>query len=256
MAFLKRFLFRNLSLENYLRVLQRTYFTLYKTGILRWNKIYIYHYYVKKLIKDGDAVIDIGANLGYYSLLFSKWVGMTGKVYAVEPTPVYQKILMEMADKTTNIQLIPYALGTEESEIKMSLPTSGGYLHTGRAHIKEENDHTAKDIIFEAKMQTPQKVFNNIKKVDYIKCDAEGFEYIILINIAALISQFKPILQVEVAIENREKLDFFLQGIGYEKFVLYKNKLIPYHIAKDKDSEYEFIYIYDIQKLKDLDMIS
>jgi len=249
MAFLKKFLFRNLSLENYLRVLQRTYFTLYKTGLLRWNKkIYGYHYYVKKLIKHGDTVIDIGANLGYYSLLFSKWVGTTGKVYAVEPVPIYQKTLMEMAGKTTNIHLIPYALGTEESEIEMSLPTIGGYLHTGRAHVEERADHVAKDIIFKAKMQTPQTVFNNIKKVDYIKCDTEGFEYVILSNMYTLISQYKPILQIEVAIENREKLDSLLEGIGYEKFVLYKNTLIRYQLAKNKNAEYEFIYIYKPQK--------
>jgi ubiquinone/menaquinone biosynthesis C-methylase UbiE len=39
---------------------------------------------VNKLIHEGDVVLDIGANVGYYSLLFSKLVGNRGKVYAFD----------------------------------------------------------------------------------------------------------------------------------------------------------------------------
>lgn len=42
---------------------------------------------VKAHIKPGDVVLDIGAHVGYYSLLTSKLVGPAGRVYAFEPTP-------------------------------------------------------------------------------------------------------------------------------------------------------------------------
>ena len=48
---------------------------------------------VKKELKKGDIVIDIGANIGYYVLLESKIVGEKGKVYAIEPVPQNVDIL-------------------------------------------------------------------------------------------------------------------------------------------------------------------
>ena len=50
---------------------------------------------VKKLIKNGDVVLDIGANIGYYTLIFAKLVGNSGKVFAFEPEPENFKILQK-----------------------------------------------------------------------------------------------------------------------------------------------------------------
>jgi len=59
---IKLFIFKLLGIKNYLRILQRTYFVLYRTGFLKYNPAYSYHYFVKKLINKGDIIIDIGAN--------------------------------------------------------------------------------------------------------------------------------------------------------------------------------------------------
>ena len=42
---------------------------------------------VENIIKNGNIVIDVGAHMGYYSLLFAKLVGKNGKIFAFEPDP-------------------------------------------------------------------------------------------------------------------------------------------------------------------------
>src|SRR4051812_28062579 len=47
----------------------------------------------KELVRAGNTVFDVGANIGFYSVLFSRWVGPAGKVLAYEPDPANVKLL-------------------------------------------------------------------------------------------------------------------------------------------------------------------
>ena len=64
---------------------------------------------VKREIKEGDLVIDVGANIGYYTLIFAKLVGEKGKVYAFEPEPRSFKLLKKNVEenKYQNIMMVP-----------------------------------------------------------------------------------------------------------------------------------------------------
>jgi precorrin-6B methylase 2 len=191
---IKRFLCKSLSLENYLRILQRGYFLAYNTGLLKLNPDYSYHYFVKNLIKNGDVVVDIGANLGYYSILFARWVGPEGKVYAVEPVRIYNTIFNEKAKKYDNIQLYPSLL------------------------------------------------FNDLKKIDYIRCDMEGFENIVLSEMKELIRRCKPKVQVEVWQENEESVFRLFNELGYFPYKLYKNELIL-QTGKENRTRGDYIFL-------------
>src|SRR5689334_16415618 len=107
---IKAYLFRLLGEEKYLKLLNRGFFFMYRTGLLKSNKDYAYHYFAKQLIRPGDTVVDIGANLGYYTKLFSEWVGNNGKVIAIEPVPLYNRIIKWACSGRKNIELYPYAL--------------------------------------------------------------------------------------------------------------------------------------------------
>jgi len=227
---IKRLIFKTLGLKNYLRILQRSYFLLYRTGVLKYSSTYEYHYFVKRLIKKGDVIIDIGANLGYYSFLFARWSGHSGKVFAVEPIIVYNEIFNEKAKKYKNITLYPYALGAEEKMVELVSSPHTGFLRTGLPHVydpQRDGKIENQEFKFEAQMKRPSVLFGNLERIDYIKCDIEGFEYIVLSEMKEIIRKCKPIVQVEVWPDDRKKLVELFDELGYTPHKLYKSQLVP-----------------------------
>jgi len=227
--FFKLFIFKTFGLKNYLRILQRTFFLFYRTGFLKFNPIYSCHYFVKHLIDKGDIIIDIGANLGYYSFLFARWTGDSGKVHAVEPIAVYNEIFKEKAKKYRNITLYPYALGEEEKTVQLVTSSQNGYLSTGLPHIfdsKQDGVIEKQAFIFEAQMKKPSILFENLDRIDYIKCDTEGFEYIVLSEMQEIIMRCKPKVQVETAPENEKSLLDLFHSLGYAPYKLHNHHLV------------------------------
>jgi FkbM family methyltransferase len=244
---LRGFIYKLFGMENYLRLLQRGYFLAYTTGLLKGNRNYSLHYFVKRFIRKGDVIIDIGANLGYYSILFAKWTGTEGKVYSVEPIRIYNKIFNEKAKKFRNIQLYPYALGLEEKTIELVSSPAFDYLNTGLPHVynsaKDGSIETQK-FRFEAQMKIPSVLFKDVEKIDYIKCDIEGFEYIVLSDMKEIIRRCKPKVQVEVWSENEAQILRLFNDLGYLPYKLYKNRLV---VQKENENPLpgDYIFIYD-----------
>ena len=204
---IKRLIVKTLGLKNYLRILQRTYFLLYQTGLLKYSSTYEYQYFVKHLINEGDIIIDIGANLGYYSFLFAKWTGGSGRVLSVESNSVYNEIFNEKAINYRNITHYPYILGTE------------------------------------VQMKKPSALFGNLDRIDYIKCDIEGFEYIVLSDMKEVIRKHKPKVQVEVWSNNKEKMLELFDELGYTPYKLHKFQLAPQG-ENDPPLPGDYIFIY------------
>ncbi|MDR1610837.1 MAG: FkbM family methyltransferase [Candidatus Symbiothrix sp.] len=241
---IKRFIYRSLGQYNYLRLLQRGYFLAYHAGWLKRNKMYALHYFVKNLIKKGDVVVDIGANLGYYSILFAKWTGPAGKVYSVEPIRIYNKIFQEKARKYPNIQLYPYALGLEEKRVELVSSPHVGYLSTGLPHVynsEKDGKIENQEFRFEAQMKIPSVLFNDLERIDYIKCDIEGFEYIVLSDMKEIIRRCKPIVQVEVWPENEERILALFEELKYTPFKVLNNQLVAICEGKLLGGDYIFI---------------
>jgi FkbM family methyltransferase len=228
--YIKLFIFKTLGLKNYLRILQRAYFLSYRMGLLKYNPTYSYHYFVKHLINKGDIIIDIGANLGYYTFLFSRWTGNLGKVLAVEPVVIYNEVFNEKAKKYSNITLYSCALGAEEKPVELVSSPQTEFLNTGLPHIYD-SEHDGKiesqKFRFEAQMKRPSVLFKDLDRIDYIKCDVEGFEYIVLSDMKEIIGKRKPKVQVEISPDNEEKLIDLFDGLGYTPYKLYRYQLVP-----------------------------
>lgn len=74
---------------------------------------------VKRMIKRGDVVLDIGANIGYYTLIFAKIVGEDGKVFAFEPDPTNFALLKRNVEINgyKNILLVQKAVSNKSGKL-------------------------------------------------------------------------------------------------------------------------------------------
>lgn len=108
--------------RNYLRIISYLFFVLYRSGLLKFSAKFDTHYIAPALVKKGWVIIDIGANLGYYSVILAEATGKTGKLYAVEPIGDYRIVLCHNIKKLPWVEVIPYALGDKNGTVRMTIP--------------------------------------------------------------------------------------------------------------------------------------
>lgn len=231
-----RILYRLLPLEGYLRVVSRLFFLYRALGIGRTGRALEYNYHLQQLVKEGDTVIDIGANLGYYTRPLADIVGATGEVYAVEPVPVIFSVLKRNVGGRKNITLLNYALGSEERTIEMANDSvaAAGYFGTGRNFVSD-GELSGDAIRFSAQMVRGSRLFADLKRIDFIKCDIEGYERIVIPELQPLIERHHPTVLIETDGETRHQIIKMFLQMGYRAYMLENGKEVTLDAASDKD---------------------
>jgi FkbM family methyltransferase len=90
---------------------------------------------IKVLARPGDSIFDVGANIGYYCLLFSRLVGVEGRVFAFEPVPLTLAALrgnLARNEGTANIAVVEKALSDEPKQVQINV---SGSRNTGASHV-------------------------------------------------------------------------------------------------------------------------
>lgn len=218
---IRSILLKSLDLEGYLAIVSDAYLRITNAGFLKAK--YPELFFLKQLIKPGFVSIDIGANVGYYSTNISKLSGSTGKVYAIEPVPLFANVFKRNAHKfaLNNITLYQTALGAENKKIEMGTPVIDGVFRHGLTHVLDSKDDNSALATFEAEMKIPDELFANMEKLDFIKCDVEGYEVHLFPHLINTISKFKPLIQIEISnAENRRQILDLLKPLGYKGFGL------------------------------------
>lgn len=230
-----RILYRLLPLGGYLRVVSSLFFVWHRIGIGRRSEALEYVYHLDRLARRGDTVIDIGANLGYYSRTLSRLVGPEGRVLAVEPMPPVLEVLRRNLRRCRNVEIFPCALGEEPGEITMANTTvaATGYFGTGQNFIKEDTaakEPPAKTVEYRAPMRRGSELFGGLARIDLIKCDVEGYEWHIMREIRPLLERHRPTVLIETGGENRPRIIELFTALGYRGYTLeegHEAKLVP-----------------------------
>jgi FkbM family methyltransferase len=144
---------------------------------------------VRKYLKPGMTVYNIGANLGYYTLLASECVGANGKVYAFEPAPENFELLTRMVseNKLTNVELFPSAVGAAKGSATLSLSQTNSGDH--QLQKIASRDFIAVDVI-----SIKSFVANGHAQPDAIIMDVQGAEFDVLRGAAELAASVKHLV--------------------------------------------------------------
>lgn len=146
-------------------------------------------------IKNGDHVVDAGANLGLFSILASSKVGPEGSVYAFEPIARTRELLETNVkdNNLKNISIEPFALGLRNGAASFNIPDD---LGSSSAVFSSEQIHSQKSEIAEMRTLDSLVDSRDIVRVDFIKADIEGSERDLLAGAKETIRKFHPRLSL------------------------------------------------------------
>ena len=232
---LHRILYRLLPLEGYLRVVSSLFFLWHRLGLGRRSEALEYVYHLPRLVRAGDVCIDIGANLGYYARTLARLAGSEGRVYAVEPVAPVRKVLSRNLRRCVNTEIIPYALGAEDRTVVLANDSARetGYLGTGRNFVKESGGRS--DVEFVAEMRRGSGLFGGLERLDFIKCDVEGYELHILREMRPVLERHRPTVLIETGGENRPAVVRLFGELGYRGYTLADGCEVPLTSGSGKD---------------------
>jgi FkbM family methyltransferase len=128
---------------------------------------------LEKEIKRGDIIVDIGANIGYYTLMFAKLVGEQGKVFAFEPDPKNFSLLKKNIEINgyKNVVLEQKAVSDITGRSKLYVY----YDHPGVHHLHDIGDGRRSIEITTVRLDD---YFANYEhNIDFVKMDMEGSEW-------------------------------------------------------------------------------
>lgn len=150
---------------------------------------------VKKFIKNGDIVFDIGANIGYYSVIFSKIVGPNGQIFSFEPTKYFSDVLKDnlAANNIKNVELIPLGLSDKKEQLTIQIDGCSATLHVpggGELLNQEIISLITLDIFVKER---------NISQIDFVKIDVDGHEPAVLNGGWKIFDFFKPLILLEIS---------------------------------------------------------
>lgn len=176
-----------------------------------------------RALEPGDVVIDVGANIGYYTLLAARRVGPTGHVYAFEPEPRAFAILQRNValNGYTNVTLVAKALGRSPGTLRL-------YLAKRNRGDHRVYDPTGKREAIDVEVVTLDEVLaaEPPARIDLIKIDTQGAECSILAGAeqtladhreATILMEFTPNALVAVGDSPRGCLER-LTGSGFALF--------------------------------------
>ena len=200
----------------------------------------------KKVLKEGDVVVDLGANIGYFTLLAARLVGKKGKVYAFEPESINYSLLLKNIELNgyDNVVAVQKAVSDVNGKARFFLDKNDTGAHT----LYQPSDRG--DYI-EVKSVTMDEFFKDKKyPINVIKMDVEGAEMAAFSGMGRIIRENKNLKMF---------VEFYFPGIrnsGNSPEEFARRLLEDYHFAILAIGEYtkdkKYLKINSVDELLNL----
>lgn len=168
--------------------------------------------------RPGAVAYDIGAHIGYFSMVLSRCVGPAGCVIAFEPDPSNARALTRNLDasRSSNVTVVPRVVADTSGTVQFATFefSSVSHIATTRtpadAHIVEMPSTTLDDFVYADGNPLPS----------LMKIDVEGAEARVLSGAARVLAEARPVVVVEVSPKTMEAVEVLMAGLDYRSTVL------------------------------------
>jgi FkbM family methyltransferase len=178
---------------------------------------------MKEYIKDTDIVLDIGANIGFFTVVLSDIVKL-GHVHSFEPIPENYNLLQHNASTLMNVTLYNCALGKESGHVDMK----SEHGNMGNSYVVNESAGSIPIHTLDSLQLSP----------NFIKMDVQGFEYDVLLGGIEMIKKCRPIMIIELEDSNGSIPTSFKQSKHNSIQLLKSLDYTLYNIKSDYPVDY------------------
>lgn len=177
---------------------------------------------IRNQLKKGDVFLDLGANIGYFTMLAAKLVGQSGKVIAVEPNPQNLQLIYAslLENQITNVAIYPYAVSDCAGILRFTTVGSNGGVIT--KYSKDQKHFMLVPAL------TIDEMLKDIPQIDLIKIDIEAHEPAAIRGMEKVLRRLKPMIITEfhpwaMRLNNADPPEVYLQqleDLGYRFSVI------------------------------------
>jgi len=202
--------------SSYIHLFNKKFFYESKYGLAGLQASFTRHYLELKSLrnKNINTVLDVGANVGTFTLLCNK-LFKPKNIYSFEPIPLTYKCLMQNCHYLKNTKILNLALSNKKGSTKMSFKSDESFL-SSLSEINEDSNSL---------VQIQTDTLNNfvkeyeINKIDLLKIDVESFENLVLLGASNVLKNVRYLL-IEVTLNQNKNytissLFSLLNGHGY-----------------------------------------
>jgi FkbM family methyltransferase len=148
---------------------------------------------MRPLLRQGQTIIDVGANVGYTTRFFAQIVGRTGKVHAFEPNPLVYRLLKQNVARFEQVTVYNLGLSSSNGEFPLFLAGTNNSVACfsekyPAMHLVYREGECMRSVDAEVVMGDEFLKRNGIDQIDAIKIDVEGWELNVLSGLGETIS--------------------------------------------------------------------